>query len=272
MRATPARVPSVLFSCRHSLYRFHSRPLPHSLLSLCSRSFFFSPFLSPRSFSRSACHPLSLLSVSLYFSLALALTLFPCSRSRSFRHRLPTAPSYPRGNPRTASVPLRHPPTAPTATTRVYKPDQPGSTYLPFRIIRLACRPLLHAEFRLIKMRLRGRGRARVVSARRPRILIRASTVRHQSEYVRCSLSFFLCFVFHGLQKRTLRSRDDCESTSRRRGGRRNERTSDDLAPPACLNFFCDARFYDFTLLLLAFAAENAANPSVSACKNNTFD
>lgn len=76
MRATPARVPSVPFSCRHSLYRFHSRPLPHSLLSLCSRSFFFSPFLSPRSFSRSACHPLSLLSVSLYFSLALPLTLF----------------------------------------------------------------------------------------------------------------------------------------------------------------------------------------------------
>lgn len=170
MRATPARVPSVLFSCRHSLYRFHSRPLPHSLLSLCSRSFFFSPFLSPRSFSRSACHPLSLLSVSLSLFLARSRShpfSLPCSRSRSFRHRLPTAPSYPRGNPRTASVPLRHPPTAPTATTRVYKPDQPGSTYLPFRIIRLACRPLLHAEFRLIKMRLRGRGRARVVSARR---------------------------------------------------------------------------------------------------------
>lgn len=127
------------------------------------------PFSFPSLFL-ALCLPPSLPSLRLSLFLARSRShpfSLSCSRSRSFRHRLPTAPSYPRGNPRTASVPLRHPLTAPTATTRVYKPDQPGSTYLPFRIIRLACRPLLHAEFRLIKMRLRGRGRARVVSARR---------------------------------------------------------------------------------------------------------
>lgn len=115
------------------------QPLPHSCPSSLAHS------SSPLSFP----------------SLFLAPCLPP--PPPSFRRRLPSAPSYPRGNPRTASVPCRPPPPPPlpTATTRVYKRDQPGSTYLPFRIIRLACRPLLHAEFRLIKMRLRGPRRLR---------------------------------------------------------------------------------------------------------------
>lgn len=106
-------------------------------LSLCSRS-----------------HSSSPLSFLVLF-LALCLSFF---LSFSFLHRLPAAPSYPRGNPREPlPFPAAHrPSSAPTATTRVYKLNQPGSTYLPFRIIRLACRPLLHAEFRLIKMILRG--------------------------------------------------------------------------------------------------------------------
>lgn len=111
--------------------------LPHSCPSALALILLL-PFLSPRSFSHSA-----------FLSFFLS---FSCRR-----RFLPSAPSYPRGNPREPlPFPRRPPSSAPTTTTRVYKLDQPGSTYLPFRIIRLACRPLLHAEFRLIKMILRG--------------------------------------------------------------------------------------------------------------------
>lgn len=161
-----ARVPSVPFSCRHSLYRSHSS------LSL-------TPSLHSRSHSSSPP----------FFPLALsrALPFFP-PLFLSFRRRPPLAPSYPRGNPREPlPFPARPPSSAPTAATRVYKLDQPGSTYLPFRIIRLACRPLLHAEFRLIKMILRGLS---VVSATRgPWILIRISTERY------CLNECYLFFV-----------------------------------------------------------------------------
>lgn len=147
-RATQTRrVSSVPFSCRHSLYRSHSS-LSLSLLSLLvSLTFFFSPFFRSRSFSHSA-----FLSLSICSFLSATISL----------QRLVT-PGKPQ---RIASVPRRSPLPPTTATTRVYKLDQPGSTYLPFRIIRLACRPLLHAEFRLIKMGLWGPCRVCLRSAK----------------------------------------------------------------------------------------------------------
>lgn len=124
------------------------RPFPHSCPSDLALILLL-PFLSPRSFSH-----FPFLSFS-FLPPALSFSLFPSALSHSLC--LPSAPSYPWGNPReplSPPSPRCPPPSTSTATTRVYKLNQPGSTYLPFRIIRLACRPLLHAEFRLIKMRL----------------------------------------------------------------------------------------------------------------------